>query len=76
MGGTESSTGAVIRNGDWEHRFCWSESQTSIATAVPSRDKHMANADGSDANRYIIWMRQQTNVSNNKCSEKARIYDR
>ena len=70
MGGTESSTGAVIRNGDWEHRFCWSESQTSIATNVPSRDKHTGNADRSDANRYTICMRQQINVSNNNCSEK------
>ena len=30
MGGTESSTAAVIRNGDWEHRLCWSESKSSI----------------------------------------------
>ena len=54
MGGTESSTGAVIRNGDWEHRFCWSESKTSIATNVPSQEKSMGNADGSEVNRYTI----------------------
>ena len=31
MGGVESTTGGtVIRNGDWEHRICWSESKPSI----------------------------------------------
>ena len=30
MGGVESSSGAVVRNGDWEHRICWSESKPSI----------------------------------------------
>ena len=33
MGGTESSTGKVIRNGDWEHQICWSESKPSVHSA-------------------------------------------
>lgn len=31
MGASYSTSGVVIRNGDWEHRLCWSESKSSLS---------------------------------------------
>ena len=49
MGGSESSTAAVIRNGDWEHRLCWSESISSI-DSIPSQQRL---SNGSATKRWL-----------------------
>jgi len=53
MGGTESSPGKVVRNGDWEHRICWAESKPSThSDACGIQQRH-----GSHVTRYshIAW---------------------
>ena len=56
MGGVESSTGGVIRNGDWEHRICWSE-------AKPNTDSLEVAArtfeNGSFVKRYLVVLKYQ-----------------
>ena len=50
MGGVESSTGAVIRNGDWEHHICWSEAKPNNDSLEVARTFE----NGSFIERYFI----------------------
>ena len=50
MGGVESSTGAVIRNGDWEHHICWSEAKSNNDSLEVARTFE----NGSFIKRYLV----------------------
>ena len=50
MGGVESSTGAVIRNGDWEHHICWSEAKPNNDSSEVARTFE----NGSFIKRYLV----------------------
>ena len=50
MGGVESSTGAVIRNGDWEHHICWSEAKPNNDSSEVAR----TFKNGSFIKRYLV----------------------
>ena len=50
MGGVESSTGAVIRNGDWEHHICWSEAKPNNDPSEVARTFE----NGSFIKRYFV----------------------
>ena len=60
MGGSESSTGAVIRNGDWEHRICWSESKPSLN----SEDSQIPWTKRSTRIRYFTTLQPTRQKSN------------
>ena len=55
MGGVESSTGAVIRNGDWEHHICWSEAKPNNDSSEVARTFE----NGSFIKRYLVVSKLQ-----------------
>ena len=55
MGGVESSTGAVIRNGDWEHHICWSEAKPNTDSLEVARTFE----NGSFIKRYLVVLKYQ-----------------
>ena len=56
MGGVESSTGAVIRNGDWEHRICWSEAKPNNTDSL---EVARTFENGSFVKRYLVVLKYQ-----------------
>ena len=57
MGGVESSTGCVIRNGDWEHRICWSEAKQTNTDSLEVAARTFEN--GSFVKRYLVVLKYQ-----------------
>ena len=69
MGGVESSTGAVIRNGDWEHHICWSEAKPSIG----SLEVAQTFENGSFIKRYLVLLKFQLGAKLSIC-QSSYIY--